>query len=157
MLLHRRYAWVLALLLTMPLLATGARAAQQQGGGGDEPKDEGERRGPMTPEDRLALMTKNFTLTDAQQSKIKPILVDSEAKMNALRNDPNTNRQMMRAKVMKIMQDTNKQIRAQLDEKQKEKFDKMEEKRVARMQNRRRGGPTAPGGDNSGPPPAPQQ
>jgi len=157
MLLHRRYAWVLALFLALPFLATGARAAQQQGGGEAEPKDEGDRQGPISPEDRLALMIKNFKLTDAQQSKIKPILVDSEAKMNALRNDPNNNRQMMRGKVMNIMQSTNKQIRAQLDDKQKEKFDKMEEERMARMQNRRRGRPSGPGGDNSGPPPAPQQ
>jgi periplasmic protein CpxP/Spy len=157
MLLHRRYAWVFALLLAVPLLATGARAAQQQGGGEDEKKDEAEQRGPMSPEDRLALMTKNFNLTDSQQAKIKPILVESEEKMNALRNDPNNNRQMMRTKVMNIMQATNKQIRAQLDDKQKEKFDKMEEERMARMQNRRRGAPGGPGGAVSGPPPAPQK
>ena len=157
MLLHRRYAWILALFLAVPFLATGARAAQQQGGGEDEPKDEGARRGPVSPEERLARMTKEFTLTDSQQAQIKPILMDFDTKMNALRNDPNNNRQMMRAKVMKIMQDTNKQIRAQLDDKQKEKFDKMEEVRMARMQNRRRGGPSGPSGDNSGPPPAPQK
>jgi Spy/CpxP family protein refolding chaperone len=157
MLLHRRYAWVLTLFLAVPLLATGARAAQQQGSGEDEPKAEEERRGPMSPEDRLAKMTKDFKLTDAQQSKIKPILVDTEAKMNELRNDPNNNRQIMRTKVMNIMQGANKQIRAQLDDKQKEKFDRQEEERMARMQNRRRGGPVVPSGDNSGPPAAPQK
>jgi protein CpxP len=157
MLLHRRHAWVLTLFLALPLLTTGARAAQQQGGGEDEQKDEAEHQGPMSPEDRLALMTKNFNLTDSQQAKIKPILVESEEKMNALRNDPNNNRQMMRTKVMNIMQANSKQIRAQLDDKQKEKFDKMEEERMARMQNRRRGRPGGPAGDNSGPPPAPQK
>jgi len=159
MLLHRKHAWVLALFLALPSLAMGARAAQQQGGeqpqgGGDAtPKEEGERQGPMSADDRLAMMTKQFNLTDAQQTKIKPILEDSEKKMEDLRSSSNNNRGAMRAKVLEIRQDTNKQVRAQLNDKQKEKFDKMEEERMARMQNRRKGGP---GGDKAGTPPTPK-
>ena len=59
----------------------------------------------------------------------------------------------MRGKMMKIMQDTNTQIRAQLDDKQKAKFDKQEQEREQRMQNRRGGGMGGPGGDNPGGPP----
>jgi len=159
MVLNRKYAWVLALFLAMPMLAMGARAAQQQGGdqqqgGGDaDQKEEGERQGPMSTDDRLALMTKQFNLTDAQQAKIKPILEDSEKKMEDLRSGSNNSRGAMRAKVLEIRQDTNKEIRGQLDDKQKEKFDKMEEERMARMQNRRKGGP---GGDKAGTPPTPK-
>jgi Spy/CpxP family protein refolding chaperone len=159
MLRHQKYAWVLAILLAIPLWAIGARAAQQQGGeqqqggGEEEPKEEVERQGPMTLDDRLALMTKQFNLTDAQQSKIKPILADSQKKMDDLRNNSSNNRIAMRAKVMQIMQDTNKLIRAQLDDKQREKLDKQEAERMARMQNRHRNGP---GGDNPDPPPAPK-
>jgi Spy/CpxP family protein refolding chaperone len=165
MYLQRRYAWVLALFLGLPLMATGARAAQQQSGAEDTKKDdaqkedtrkdEEERPGPVTPEVRLARMTKELGLTDSQQAKIKPILTSSEAKMNDLRNDSSNNRAAIRTKVMKIMQDTNKQISAQLDDKQKEKFEKLEDDRRARMQHRRRGGPV-PSGDTSGAPPAPQ-
>ena len=46
----------------------------------------------------------------------------------------------MRQKMMQIRQDTNDQVRALLDDKQKEKFDKQEQERQDRMQNRR-GGP----------------
>jgi Spy/CpxP family protein refolding chaperone len=60
---------------------------------------------------------------------------------------------------MQIRQDTNDQIRALLDDKQKEKFDKQEQQREDRGPNRRGGGPGGPGGqggDNQGgntPPP----
>ena len=151
MLSHRKYAWIFALLLALPLLAIGARAAQQ-GGGEDQPKEEAERQGPMSPDDRLAYMTKQFNLTDAQQAKIKPVLEDSQKKMDDLRSASSGNRPAMRAKVIKITEDTNKQIRSLLDAKQKEKLDKMEAERMARMQNRRKV-PTT--GDNPAPPASP--
>ena len=51
-------------------------------------RNEGWRpRGPMSPDDRLKQMTKDFNLTADQQTKIKPILVDSQKKMEDLRND----------------------------------------------------------------------
>ena len=104
----------------------------------------------MSPDDRLKRMTKEFNLTADQQSKIKPILVDEQKKMEDLRNDSSGDRQAMRGKMMQIRQDTNDQVRALLDDKQKEKFDKQEQERQDRMQNRRGGGPGGPGGDNSG-------
>jgi Spy/CpxP family protein refolding chaperone len=110
----------------------------------------------MSPDDQLKRMTKDFDLTADQQAKIKPILVDSRKKMEDVRNDSSGDRQTMRQKMMQIRQDTNDQIRALLDDKQKEKFDKQEQERQDRPQNRRGGGPGGPGGDNSGgnaPPP----
>ena len=150
---QRKYFWILALLLGVPFLATGARAAQPQGGGEGGPRGGEGRRGPMSPDDRLKQLTKDFNLTADQQTKIKPILVDSQKKMDDLRNDSSGDRQAMRGKMMKIMQDTNTQIRAQLDDKQKAKFDKQEQEREQRMQNRRGGGMGGPGGDNPGGPP----
>lgn len=99
-------------------------------------------------------MTKDLNLTADQQSKIKPILVDEQKKMEDLRNDSSGDRQAMRGKMMQIRKDTSDQVRAVLDDKQKEKFDKQEQQREDRMRNGRGGGP---GGDNSGGnPPAPQ-
>jgi len=147
---RRKYFGILALLLAVPFLVTSAWAAQPQRGGG--------RRGPMSPDDRLKQMTKNFDLTADQQAKIKPILVDSQKQMQDLRNDTSVDRQDRRAKMMKIMMDTNTQVRAQLDDKQKEKFDKLQQERMQRMQNRRSGGMGAPGGGNpDGTPPPPPQ
>lgn len=123
----------------------------------------GGRRGPMSPDDQLKQMTKNFNLTADQQSKIKPILVDAQKKMEDVRNDSSLDRPTMRQKMMQIRQDTNDQVRGLLDDKQKEKFDKQQQERQDRMQNRRGGGPGGPAGpagpggdDQGGNPPAPQ-
>ena len=137
----RKGLWILALALALPALA--ATAPFQGGGYGG--RGEG-GRGPMSPTDRLKQMTKDFNLTVDQQSKIKPILMDEEKKMEDLRNDSSGDRQAMRQKMMQIRQDANDQVRAQLDDQQKEKFDKQQQERHDRMQNRRGG----PGVDNSG-------
>jgi len=146
---------ILALFLVIPFLAAGARAAQPQGGEGGPGGEEG-RRGPMSPDDRLKQMTKNFSLTADQQAKIKPVLVDAQKKMEDARNNSSGDRQAMRGKIMQIMQDTNSQVRGLLDEKQKEKFDKLEQERMQKMQDRRRGGSGKADGEKSGGAPPPQ-
>jgi Spy/CpxP family protein refolding chaperone len=154
----RKYLWILTLFLAAPMLATSATAARYQGGGyGAGPgggQAGGGRRGPMSPEEQLKRLTSDLNLTADQQTKIKPILADARKKMEVVRSDSNGDRQAMRQKMMQIRQDTNDQIRAQLDDKQKEKFDKQEQERQDRMQNRGGGGP---GGDNTGGNPAPPQ
>ena len=155
-----KYVWFLTLLLAVLTLAAGTPAAPYQGGGYGGGQGGGQggggRRGPMSPDDQLKRMTKDFNLTADQQAKIKPILVDAQKKMEDMRNDPNADRQAMRKNMMQIRQDTNDQVRALLDDKQKEKFDKQEQERQGRMKNRRGGGPGGPGGDDqagNSPPP----
>ena len=152
--LQRKYFWILTLLLAVPVLPTRVPAAQPQGGGYGGGRGEGGRRSPMSPNEELKRLTKDFNLTSDQQSKIKPILVDRQKKMEDLMNDSTGDRQATRQKMMQIRQDTNDEIRAQLDDTQKEKFDKLQKEREDRMQNRREGGP---GGDNSGGNPPPPQ
>jgi len=144
-----KYLWILAMLLAIPILAASAPAAQYQGGGYGGGQGGGGRRGPMSPDDQLKRMTKDFNLTADQQAKIKPILVDEQKKMEDLRNDSSGDRQAMRGKMMDIRKNTNDQVRGLLDDKQKEKFDKQEQEREDRVPNRR-GGPGGPGGDNQG-------
>jgi len=153
----RKSFWILTVLLAVPMLAAGAPAAQYQGGGYGGGHGEGGRPGPMSPDEQLKRMTKDFNLTADQQAKIKPILVDARKKMEDVRNDSSGDRQAMRQKMMQIRQDTNDQVRALLDDKQKEKFDKQEQERKDRMQNRQGGGPGGPGGDNQGGNPPPPQ
>ena|ERR1700680_46256 len=143
--------WILTVLLAAPMMAAGVPAVPYQGGGYGGGQRGGGRRGPMSPDEQLKRMTKDFNLTADQQAKIKPILVDEQKKMDDLRNDSGADRQTMRGKMMQIRQDTNDQVRALLDDKQKEKFDKEEQERADRTQNRR-GGPRGPGGDNPSPP-----
>ena len=154
----RDFLWILALLLAVPTLSVIVPAAPYQGGGyGGGGQRRGAGAGPMSPDDQLKRMTKDLDLTADQQAKIKPILVDSQKKMEDLRNDSSGDRQAMRQKMVQIRQDTNDQVRAQLNDTQKTKFDKQEQEREERMQNGRRGGgPGASGGDNPGgnaPPP----
>jgi hypothetical protein len=154
---NRKYLCVLTLLVAVPMFTARVPAAPFQGGGYAGGQGEGGRRGPISPDDQLKRMTKDFNLTADQQSKIKPILADQQKKMEELRNDSSVDRQTMRGKMMQIRQDTNDQVRALLDDKQKEKFDKQEQERQDRMQNRRGGGPGGPGGGDPGAnPPAPQ-
>ena len=155
----RKYLWILTFLLAVPMLAAGAPSAPYQGGGYGGGQGGGGRRGPMSPDDQLKRMTKDFDLTADQQAKIKPILVDAQKKMEDVRNDSSGDRPAMRQKMMQIRQDTNDQVRALLDDKQKEKFDKQEQEREDRAPNRRGGpgGPGGPGGDNSGGNPPPPQ
>jgi protein CpxP len=148
----RKYLWILTLLLAAPVVAAGAPAAPYQGGGYGGGQGGGGRRGPMPPEDQLKRMTKDFDLTTDQQAKIKPILVDAQKKMEDVRNDSSGDRQTMRQKMMQIRQDTNDQVRALLDDKQKEKFDKQEQERQDRMQNRRGGGPGEDSQGSNSPP-----
>jgi len=153
MFIKRNMFWLFSLVVGM-LFLTPARAEMYQGGGdpGQMGGHGGRRGAMMSPDDRLKAMTKDFELTADQQSKIKPILADEQKKMQDLRNDSNGDRQAMRGKMMQIHQDSSDQIRATLDDKQKEKFDKQQQERRQRMQNRRRG---APGMGGSGGPDAP--
>ena len=148
MLIKRKRLWLFSLVVAMLPLGVVAGATMYQGG--EDPGQmgrHGDRRGPMmSPDERLTSMTKNFGLTADQQSKIKPILENEQKKMQDLRNDANGDRQAMRGKMMQIHQDTGDQIRAILDDKQKDKFDQQERERRERMQNRRRGGGPGMGG-----------
>jgi hypothetical protein len=83
--------------------------------------------------------------------------VDTQKKIEDVRdNSTNGDRQAMREKLMQIRQNNNDQIRALLNDSQKEKYDKIQEQREDRMGGNRRGGPGGPGGpggaggDNSG-------
>ena len=153
----RKCVWILTVLLAVPMLAAGTPAAPYQGGGYGGGQGGGGRRGPMSPDDQLKRMTKDFNLTADQQAKIKPILVDAQKKMDDMRNDSSADRQTVRQKMMQIRQDTNDQVRAQLNDTQKTKFDKQEQERQDRMQNRRGGGPGGPSGDGQGGNPPPPQ
>ncbi len=147
MISERRSTWLLALLLAVPLVASSAVTAQRQGieGGPRGQMGQGGRRGPMSPDERLKQMTKDFNLTANQQTMIKPIL-EAEQKKNT-----SGDRESMRAKMQEIQKDASKQVRDLLDDKQKEQFDKQEQERQQRMRDRR-GGPGGPGG-----PPQPPQ
>jgi protein CpxP len=58
-----------------------APAAQEHGAMG------GSMMGPMTPENRLKMLTEKLNLTEDQQAKLKPIIEDQSKQMKAIHND----------------------------------------------------------------------
>ena len=82
----------------------------------------------MTPDQRVQMrmdkMKTELSLTDDQVSKIKPILMDAQQKMTALRNsggDPES----MKAQRKTIMADSDKQVTALLTTDQQQKYNTM--------------------------------
>lgn len=153
---NRKCLWSLGLLIVAAFVPPVGFAAPPQGG---YAAGMGGRRGGPSPEQQLKRLTKTLDLTADQQTKVKPVLVDGQKKINAVRDDTTLDRRTMLGKIMQVRKDTNDQVRALLNDQQKQTFDKMLQEREERMQERRDGGAPAPGGDNSGgsaPAPPPQ-
>ena len=105
-------------------------------------------RGPMTPEDQLARLTKQLNLTEDQQAKIKPIIEEQHKQMMDLRQDTSMSRDDRFAKFREIREKSLTKMKEVLTPEQQKKWEKMQE-----MRRERRGG----GMMNGGPPPGPPQ
>jgi Spy/CpxP family protein refolding chaperone len=92
----------------------------------------GHRQMPSVDE-QLKHMTKKLDLTADQQPKIKAILDDQHAKMEALHNDSSMSREDKFPKMREIHENSATQIKAVLNEDQQKKFDKMQEEQHDRM------------------------
>ncbi|MFI5127170.1 MAG: hypothetical protein ACHQJX_10115 [Candidatus Acidiferrales bacterium] len=140
----RRFVGTFSLLAGLFFFAgASVRASVPQ----DQPQDKtNHRRGMQSPDERLQMLTKQLNLTDDEQAKIKPILVDEQKKMEDLRSDSTLSQQDRFQKMRDIREDSSKQIRSNLDENQQKKFDDMQKEQQKRMQERRNsGGGPGPG------------
>ncbi|MDR3736763.1 MAG: hypothetical protein P4L10_14665 [Acidobacteriaceae bacterium] len=119
--------------------------------------------GHMSPEDRsaheLQMLTKHLSLTDAQQTQVKQIFADSDAKMKAAHDGAGKgDKKDMREQMKASMEDRQAKVRAVLTADQQKKFDEMVAMRKKRMEEHRGpGGPGGPDGGGNPPPPPPQQ
>jgi Spy/CpxP family protein refolding chaperone len=77
-------------------------------------------------DDQLKHMTKKLNLTDEQQPKVKAILDDQHAKMEALHNDSSVEMQDKFVKMREIHENSSTQIKALLTPDQQKKFDEMQ-------------------------------
>jgi periplasmic protein CpxP/Spy len=111
-------------------------SAQQPGNGGGRMG-----RMQMSPDDRLAQMTKRYDLSADQQTQIKPILADQQQQMTALRGDSSMSREDKMAKMMSIREGANSKISAILNDSQKQKFADDQQKMQQRMMQRGGGAP----------------
>lgn len=81
------------------------------------------------PDHQLRHMTKRFNLTDAQQQQIRPILVDRQQKMMAIKNDSSVSDAQRHENMRKTMRDSNEQVRAALNDAQRQQWDTAREKK----------------------------
>ena len=133
--------------LALVLVIAGPFAWAQMGpmGGGQAGGQMG--HGPMSPDQKLQMMTSQLNLTTDQQAKIKPILESESQQMQALHQDSSLSREDRMSKMQQIRQGTNEQIKPILTSDQQQKFQEM-------MSHQGRGGPHgAPPSSQNTPPP----
>jgi Spy/CpxP family protein refolding chaperone len=109
-------------LALIVLAAAGLSAWAQMGpqaGGGPM------GHGPMSPDQRLQMLTKQLNLTADQQEKIKPILESESQQMQTLRQDSSLSSEDRMSKMQQIRQSTRDQIKPNLTSEQQQKFDEM--------------------------------
>ena len=104
--------------------------------------------GPMTPDQRLEMMTKQLNLTADQQAKIKPLLESESQQMQTLRADTSLSREDRMSKMTQIRQGTNDQIKSSLNPDQQQKFEQM----MSRQAHHHGPGETPPPGQSTPPP-----
>lgn len=123
------------LLLSLGGLAAVAVPAQQHGG------MQGGRGGMM--ERRLEAMKERLKLSDEQLEKVRAVYKEQFAKMRELREKAmeSGDRSAMRAEMRKLREETDAKILELLDDTQKAEYKKMQEEMREKMRQRRGGGP----------------
>jgi Spy/CpxP family protein refolding chaperone len=135
-------------LLTLGVVVYGTQArAQSEPAPGGQTQDQGQGghmgghmgHGPMTPERQLERLSENLNLTDDQKQQIKPILEDRQKQAEQLHSDTSMSMDDKRAKMRSLSEESNNKIRAILNDDQKQKFDKMQERMREHMMHNQAG------------------
>lgn len=118
-------------------LSTGAALAQDASTPQDAPagQEMHHGHGPMTTEQQLAHMTKALNLTADQQTQIKPLLDARRQQMMQMHEDKSLTREDRMTKFKALDDDTHAKISAVLNDQQKTKFEKMQERRDEHMEH----------------------
>src|SRR5271157_5734971 len=115
---------VLLTALSMALATAGVAAWAQMGEGQGQGAGYGHRP-PMSPEQRLQMMTKQLNLTTDQQEKIKPLLENESQQMQTLRQNSSLSNEDRMGQMKQLRQSTNEQIKSELNPDQQQKFQQM--------------------------------
>ena len=89
------------------------------------------------PNRQLQMMTKRLKLTSDQQNQILPILTNRGQQMESLRADNSLAPKDRHAKMRSIREDADSQIRAVLNDSQKQTYDQMQQQMRERQRERR--------------------
>jgi periplasmic protein CpxP/Spy len=114
-------AFVAGMMMVAPMShgVQTAPAAQGHGAMG------GSMMGPMTPEDRLKMLTEKLNLTEDQQAKLKPIIEDQSKQMKAIHDDTSLAPADRQAKMKEIHESSVEKMNAILTPDQQAKWKQM--------------------------------
>ena len=119
---------VFPLALTVILVASlTSYAAQTAPATQDHSAMGGSMMGPMTPENRLKMLTEKLNLTEDQQAKLKPILEDQSTQMKTLHDDTSLAPEDKRAKMKELHESFTEKINAVLTPDQQSKWKQMKQ------------------------------
>ena len=92
-----------------------------------------------TPEERTKQLTEQLSLDKKQQAKVLEIYKENDKKREAMFSDMqgSGDRDAAREKMMKLLEETDKQIEKILTKDQKKKYDDLKKERTNRMGGRR--------------------
>jgi periplasmic protein CpxP/Spy len=94
-------------------------------------------RGHADPNRQVQMMAKRLNLSDDQQKQLLPILTSRRDQMESLRSDTSLSAKDRHAKMKSIREATDTQIRALLNDSQKQTYDQMQQQMRERGQERR--------------------
>ena len=83
---------------------------------------------------RLKQISERLDLTDEQKEKLKPIFQEQFAKLRELRQNDTLSREDKLAKVKELREDINKKVEPILTAEQKEKWQKVQQRRAKRQE-----------------------
>lgn len=89
------------------------------------------------PNRQLQMLTKRLKLTSDQQNQILPILTNRNQQIESLRSDSSLSPKDRHAKMRSIREDSDTQIKAVLNDSQKQAYDQMQQRMRERQQERR--------------------
>ena len=85
----------------------------------------GSTMGPMTPENRLKMLTEKLNLTEDQQAKLKPVLEDQSKQIKAIHDDASLAPADKQAKMKEVHESSTEKINAILTPDQQTKWKQM--------------------------------
>lgn len=91
----------------------------------------------FNPDRQLHMLSKRLNLTDDQQKQILPILANRRQQMESLRADSTLAPQDRRAKLRSLRDESDLQIKAVLNDSQKQTYEQMQQQMHDREQQRR--------------------
>jgi periplasmic protein CpxP/Spy len=117
--------FLLAFVAGMMLIAPASHAVQTAPAAQEHGAMGGSMMGPMTPENRLKMLTEKLNLSEDQQAKLKPIIEDQSKQMKAIHDDTSLAPTDRQAKMKELHESSIEKMNAILTPEQQTKWKQM--------------------------------